>query len=173
MRRLNLGPGHEPAAGAVNVDGRRAPGVHVVADARRLPFPDGLFLTIHVSALLERFLDPYAVLDEIHRVLRHSGRVEIRVPSPWSVWGQVDRTNVFLADLRLWRDMLGGYFDRVALRSEGTRYRDNALLRGVTRLLIRVLGWHELAEVWRFECGDKLTLPQRKYIPWWLEDPPG
>lgn len=172
MRTLHLGQGHEPADGAVHVDGRPAPGVDVVAAAWRLPFPDGLFLSIRVSSVLERSLNPYLVLDEIHRVLRHSGRVEIRVPSPWSVWGQVDRTNVFLADLRLWREILGGYFDRVELRSEGSRYRDSALLRGVTRLLVRVLGWHELAETWRFECGEKLTLPQRKYLPWWLEDQP-
>ena len=54
--------------------------------------------------------------------------------------------------------------------SEGARYRDNALLRGITLILIRVLGWHEMAEVWRCQCSEKLTLPQRRYIPWWLED---
>jgi SAM-dependent methyltransferase len=170
VRTLNLGSGNEPRAGAVNVDLRRAPGVNVVADAHRLPFPDGVFLEIHASSLLEHFSDPYAVLDEIHRVSRATGRVEIRVPSPWSVWGQLDSTHVFLADLRLWRQILEGYFDRVKVSSEGARYRDSALLRGLTLLCIRVLGWHELAEVWRFECGEKLTLPQRRYIPWWLED---
>jgi len=168
-RTLNLGSGNEPRPGAVNVDLRRPAGVNVVADARRLPFPDGVFLEIHVSSLIEHFSDPYAVLDEIHRVLRSTGRVAIRVPSPWSVWGQLDRTHVFLADLKLWRDLLGGYFDGVKVSSEGARYRDNGLLRGITLLFIRVLGWHELAEVWRFECSEKLTLPQRKYIPWWLE----
>jgi SAM-dependent methyltransferase len=171
LRTMNLGSGNEPRAGAVNVDMRRVPGVTVVADARRLPFPDGLFLEIHASSLLEHFSDPYAVLDEIHRVLRSSGKVEIRVPSPWAVWGQLDRTHVFLADLKLWREMLEGYFDVVVLKSEGARYRDNALLRGITLFCIRVLGWHELAEVWRFQCRDKLTLPQRRYIPWWLENP--
>ena len=171
MRTLNLGSGNEPRSGAVNVDVRRAAGVNVVADARRLPFPDGVFLQIHASSLLEHFSDPYAVLDEIHRALRSTGRVEIRVPSPWSVWGQLDRTHVFLADLRLWREILGGYFDRVTVSSEGARYRDNSLLRAITLVLIRVLGWHELAEGWRFECSEKLTLPQRKYTPWWLEGP--
>src|SRR5215471_1803505 len=161
-RTLNLASGHEPRAGAVNVDLRRVPGVNVVADATRLPFPDGLFLEIHVSSLLEHFSDPYAVLDEVHRVLRSTGRVEIRVPSPWSVWGQLDSTHVFLADLKLWREILEGYFDRVQVFSEGARYRDSVVLRGLTRLCIRVLGWHELAEAWRFECSEKLTLPQRK-----------
>src|SRR5215510_1367274 len=137
-RTLNLGSGLEPRAGAVNVDLRRTPGVNVIADAARLPFPDGLFLEIHASSLLEHFSDPYTVLDEIHRALRSTGRVEIRVPSPWSVWGQLDATHMFLADLKLWREMLGGYFDRVKVTSEGARYRDNALLRGITLLFIRV-----------------------------------
>lgn len=171
VRTLNLGAGHEPAEGAVGVDRRRGPGVNVIADPARLPFPDGVFLEMRVASVLERTADPYAVLDEIHRVLRSTGRVEIRVPSPWSVWGQLDRTHAFLADLRLWREMLGGYFDRVTVGSDGARYRDNALLRGITRLLVRVLGWHELAEAWRFDCGDKLALPQRKHVPWWLRDP--
>jgi len=132
-RTLNLASGHEPRAGAVNVDLRRVPGVNVVADATRLPFPDGLFLEIHVSSLLEHFSDPYAVLDEVHRVLRSTGRVEIRVPSPWSVWGQLDSTHVFLADLKLWREILEGYFDRVQVISEGARYRDSVVLRGTDR----------------------------------------
>jgi SAM-dependent methyltransferase len=170
VRTLHLGSGHEPRDGAVHVDWRRVPGVAVVADPRRLPFPDGLFLEIRVSGVLEQFSDPYSALDEIHRVLRSTGRVEIRVPSPWAVWGQIDRSHEFLADLRLWRDVLGGYFDRVKVTSRGARYRDSVLLRGITRLLVGVLGWHELAEEWRFECRDKLTLPQRKFVPWWLED---
>ena len=63
MRALNLGAGHELRPGTVNVDRRRAPGVHVVADPRRLPFPDGVFLEIRVASVLERAPDPYAVLD--------------------------------------------------------------------------------------------------------------
>ena len=170
MRALNLGAGHELRPGTVNVDRRRGPGVHVVADPRRLPFPDGVFLEIRAASVLERARDPYAVLDEIHRVLRGTGRVEIRVPAPLSVWGQLDRGHAFLADLKLWRGILEGYFDRVRVSSEGSRYRDSGLLRGITRLLVGVLGWHELAEIWRFDCREKLTLPQRKHVPSWLED---
>jgi SAM-dependent methyltransferase len=165
LRTLQLGPGHEPRAGAVTVDLRRAPGVSVVADPRRLPFPDGVFLEIHVASVLERTADPHVVLDEIHRVLRGTGRAEIRVRSPWAFAEPLDRADAFAADLRLWRQILGGYFDRVRVRGEGTRYRDNALLRAIVGLAIGVLGWRELAEVWRFECGEKQTLPQRRSVP--------
>jgi ubiquinone/menaquinone biosynthesis C-methylase UbiE len=168
-RVLNLGSGNEPRAAAVNLDLRRAPGVNVVADVRRMPFAAGAFPVIYASSLLEHFQDPYSVLDEIHRVLADGGRVEIRVPSPWSVWGQLDRTHTFLADLRLWRDVLDGYFARVIVGSEGSRYRDSRVLRALTLSGIRLFGWHELAEVWRFECTNKRAAPQRRYIPWWLE----
>src|SRR4051794_34400892 len=168
-RTLNLGSGNEPRAGAVNVDLRRAPGVNIVADVRALPFAGSAFDDVHASSLLEHFQDPYAVLDEIHRVLAAGGRVEIRVPSPWSVWGQLDRTHTFLADLRLWRDVLEGYFERVDVASEGSRYRDSRVLRAMTLGAIRVFGWHELAEVWGFECSRKRAAPERRYIPWWLE----
>src|SRR4029079_10456280 len=96
----------------------------------------------------------------IHRVLDGGGRVEVRVPSPWAVWGQLDRTHTFLADLRLWRDLLDGYFADVRVTSEGARYRDSRLLRGITLAAIRVLGWHELAEAWRFECRGQRSAPE-------------
>jgi len=166
MRTLLLGSGQVPRPGAAIVDARASEGVNVVADGRHLPFPDGVFLEIHVSAVLERTPDPFVVLDEIHRVLRSTGRAEIRVPSPWSFRGPLARTHVFAADLRLWREILEGYFDRVRVRPEGSRYRDSALLRGMTKLSIGLLGWHELADAWRFECSDKLTLPQRRDVPW-------
>jgi hypothetical protein len=99
-------------------------------------------------------------------VLRGTGRAEIRVRSPWAFAGPIGRTHTFAADLRLWRQILEGYFDQVRVRAEGTRYRDSALLGGLTRLAVGVLGWHELAEVWRFECSEKLTLPQRRSASW-------
>jgi SAM-dependent methyltransferase len=170
MRSINLGSGNEPRAGAINIDLRRAPGVDVVADVRRLPFAAAAVTEIHASSLLEHFSDPYSVLDEIHRVLGPGGRVDIRVPSPWAVWGPLDRTHTFLADLRLWRDVLGGYFEHVGVSSEGARYRDSRVLRALTLATIRLFGWHELAEVWRFDCRGKRPVPSRRYIPWWLED---
>ena len=82
----------------------------------------------------------------------------------------LDRTHTFLADLRLWRDVLGGYFAEVTVTSEGARYRDSAVLRAMTLAAIKVFGWHELAEIWAFDCRRKRAAPSRRYVPWWLED---
>ncbi len=170
--RLNLGSGNRPLAGFVNVDARELPTVDVVADVRELPFPDGSVAEVEASSLLEHFRDPYAVLDEIHRVLEPDGVARFRVPSPWSQAGLLDPDHVFLADLKQWREILRGYFERVAAHGEGVRYRDSKLLAGVLHLAVRGLRLHEFAQVWVLTCSGKRPQPTRAYVPWWLEEPP-
>lgn len=168
--RLNLGSGNRPLPGFVNVDSRPLPTVDVVADVCSLPFADGSAIEVEASSLLEHFEDPYAVLDEIHRVLATDGVVRFRVPSPWSQAGMLDQTHVFLADLKQWREILAGYFTRVSARGEGVRYRDSRLLAGLLQVGVRVLRLHELAQTWELTCSGKRVPPTRAYIPWWLEE---
>jgi hypothetical protein len=110
------------------------------------------------------------VLDEIHRVLAPAGVVRVRVPSPWSQAGMLDPSHVFLADLKQWREILGGYFARVKAQGEGVRYRDSKLLAGALHVAVRGLRLHELAQVWVLTCSQKRATPIRAYIPWWLEE---
>ena len=155
--------------GYINVDRRRCPGVAVVADVRQLPFAAASVDRVNASSLLEHFADPYAVLDEVHRVLRPEGAATFRVPSPWSFLAGLDRSHAFLADLKLWRQILGGYFERVRVVPEGVRYRDSKALALLNHLAVRALRFHEFAQVWRFECRRKRATPRRGYTPWWLE----
>jgi SAM-dependent methyltransferase len=168
--RLNLGAGSRPLEGFVNIDVRKRARVDVVADATDLPFADGTAVEVQASSLLEHFRDPYSVLDEAHRVLAPGGRFVVRVPSPWSQAGQLDPTHVFLADLKLWREILGGYFGRVGVRCEGVRYRDSKLLVALQYAAIHVLRMPEYAQGWVLTCSEKRSVPTRAYIPWWLED---
>lgn len=168
--RLNLGSGNEPLPGFVNVDRRRVPGVAALVDVQALPFGKRSASQVVASSLLEHFADPYAVLDEVHRVLAPQGEFVMRVPSPWSVAGQLDRTHVFLADLKLWRQILSGYFDDVRVVGEGVRHRDHKPLAAVLHVAVRVLRMHEFAQAWRFTCRRPVSNPVRHYIPWWLEE---
>jgi ubiquinone/menaquinone biosynthesis C-methylase UbiE len=168
--RLNLGSGNLPLEGYVNVDTRDRPGVDLVADATALPFPDGAAVEVQASSLLEHFRDPYAVLDEAHRVLAPEGVLVVRVPSPWSQAGLLDPSHVFLADLKQWRQILGGYFERVRVRAEGVRYRDSKLLVALQYGAVRVLRLREYAQVWVLTASRKRAAPTRAYIPWWLEE---
>jgi ubiquinone/menaquinone biosynthesis C-methylase UbiE len=168
--RLNLGSGNRPLDGYVNVDTRDRPGVDMIADATALPIPDGAAIEVQASSLLEHFRDPYAVLDEAHRVLAPDGVLVVRVPSPWSQAGLLDPTHVFLADLKQWRQILDGYFEHVRVRSEGVRYRDSKLLVALQYGAIHLLRMREYAHVWVLTASRKRTVPSRAYIPWWLEE---
>ena len=168
--RLNLGSGNEPLDGYVNLDLRTVPGVNVRVDARHLPFAGHAANEIRASSLLEHFHDPYSVLDEVHRVLRADGTFEMRVPTPWSMAGVLDSTHVFLADLKLWREILNGYFESVTVQSEGIRYRDHKPLAALLHVAVQVLRMHEFAQVWRFTCRGRRTTRSIAYVPWWLEE---
>jgi SAM-dependent methyltransferase len=170
LLRLNLGAGSRPLEGYVNVDVRERAGIDVVADVAALPFADASASEVQASSLLEHFRDPYSVLDEMHRVLVPDGVLVVRVPSPWSQAGLLDPTHVFLADLKLWRLILGGYFERVRVRCEGVRYRDSKLLVALQHVAVRVLRMPEYAQVWELTCSGRRSVPTRAYIPWWLEE---
>jgi SAM-dependent methyltransferase len=168
--RLNLGSGNEPLPDHVNVDRRRVPGADVVADVALLPFATGTAHEVRASSLLEHFADPYEVLDEVHRTMRPEGRFVMRVPALWSWAAHLDRSHVFLADLKLWRQILSGYFDRVRADPEGTRYRDSRVLAGLCLVATRGLRLLEFADAWRFTCQGKRVHAVRVYVPWWLEE---
>jgi SAM-dependent methyltransferase len=170
--RLNLGSGNEPLPGFLNLDRRRVPGAGVVADVRGLPFPAGAAREVRASSLLEHFEDPYSVLDEVHRVLADGGLFVARVPALWSYAALLDRSHVFLADAKLWREILSGYFQKVECHPEGVRYRDSRLLAALCYAATRGLGLVEYASAWRFVCSGRKPQPTRAYVPWWLEPPP-
>lgn len=82
MNKLNLGCGTDIRQGWVNLDIAPLPGVDVVHDLRVLPLPfkDETFDYILCSDILEHFLDYVPLLEELHRVVKTGGDVEVKVP---------------------------------------------------------------------------------------------
>ena len=81
--RLNLGSGHVPREGYVNVDARKLDGVDVAADVRRLPFEPGTVEEIYSSHLVEHFpIEELrsVVLPHWRDLLRPGGRLVAVVP---------------------------------------------------------------------------------------------
>jgi predicted SAM-dependent methyltransferase len=86
--KLNLGCGQDirPVAdGWVNVDMFPGPGVNMVMDiSKPLPFETGSADHVRVSHILEHILAWESTLEEIYRVLKPGGTVEVRVPYGWA-----------------------------------------------------------------------------------------
>ena len=79
---LDIGCGQSKTPGAVGIDILPAPGVDIVHDLNRLPWPlePNRFDAIICSHVLEHLLDLVGVLNEIHRVSRNGARVKIITP---------------------------------------------------------------------------------------------
>lgn len=81
--RLNLGCGHLPLDGYLNVDMRDLPGVDVVAEVAGLPFAPGTVAEIHSAHLLEHFPIEHlrrVVLPHWRTLLRPGGALRAVVP---------------------------------------------------------------------------------------------
>jgi Methyltransferase domain len=114
------------------------------------------------SSVLEHLYSPFPALDEIHRVMKTSARLLVRVPALGSRAAHRDHTHRFLNNLKGWREILGGYFEHVKVSSEGTRHRDNEVLTAINVLLVKVCRFHELAQVWTFRCSGKRVPAQHR-----------
>lgn len=167
--RVDLGCGDNKRLGTVGVDARPTRAADVVCDVRHTPFDDSSVDVVYATCLLEHFADPYEVLDEIVRVMKPEGEAVIRLPNLGTFSAHLDIDHKFLADLRMWREILSGYFEHVRVKPLGVKYRDNKLLAGLMLLAVRGLRFHELAQGWDLVCAVPRVRPERRYTGWWME----
>jgi len=83
LRKVNLGSGINQGAEYINVDLRAECEPDVVADVRKLPFPDGRFDYVYSSHTLEHIshLETRETIKEWLRVLTRAGMIKINVPN--------------------------------------------------------------------------------------------
>ena len=95
MNNLNIGAGNDIKANYVNMDLVKLPGIDVVHDMNNFPYPfeDNHFDKIIAFSILEHVDDFMATMEEIYRILKPGGIIEIRVPY-WNSWcRQADPTH--------------------------------------------------------------------------------
>jgi SAM-dependent methyltransferase len=95
MTILDLGCGARKRPGALGADICRLPGVDVIADLSRLPYP---FATasvdqVHLNHVLEHMESPVEVLAEVWRISRTGSKVYIRVPHYTGTFAWKDPTH--------------------------------------------------------------------------------
>lgn len=81
-KSLDIGCGRNKTSGCIGIDKIGLPGVDIVYDLDRIPwpFPDNAFSTIYANHSLEHVAHILETLGEIHRICVPGGRVIIRVP---------------------------------------------------------------------------------------------
>ena len=101
MQKLNLGCGHDVKAGWINLDSAPLPGVDVVHDIEKMPWPFKSESLDHISAIqVLEHVQYIPVLREAHRVLRKGGTFEIEVPHFTSRNNWIDPTHKFSFSIR-------------------------------------------------------------------------
>lgn len=90
---LDVGCNDRPAAGALALDRRRVPGVHLVADGAALPFPPRCLEGVRLYHVLEHVPQPTHLMEEAVRVCRPGGWIEVEVPHALSIAAWVDPTH--------------------------------------------------------------------------------
>lgn len=82
MRKLNLGCGNKIKRGYVNLDINKYPGVDVVHDLNKFPWPfkDNEFDYVFASHVLEHVDDLIKVMKELKRVCKSGAKIVVRVP---------------------------------------------------------------------------------------------
>lgn len=169
--RIELGCGSTGVAGAIGVDARRTVQTSAVCDVRHSCFRSGIADEVYSFCVLEHLDDPYQLMDEVVRILKPDGRAFLRVPNIGTFSSHLDTTHRFLADLKIWRGIMEGYFESVTVVPEGTKYRDSRLLAAINWALVHLLGFKELTQGWTFVCARRRATPRRGYTGWWQEAP--
>ncbi len=82
IKKLNLGSGLKPFRGFINLDIKKYPGVDVVHDLEKFPYPfkDNTFDYVHAEDVIEHLTNIPEVMKEIHRISKPGAVVEIKVP---------------------------------------------------------------------------------------------
>ena len=96
-RRINIGCGQDVRRGWDNLDSHHRPGINIVWDLRKLPIKpikDNTYDFIYCAYVLEDFINPLPLLDELVRITKPGGKIEIRVPNEF-VWGSLQHQRPF------------------------------------------------------------------------------
>ncbi len=96
MKTLDIGCGNHKVKGAIGLDNVKIPGVDVVHDLNKTPYPfkDNSFDLIFANHVLEHLtLDLDKIMLELSRICKPSGKISIEVPNAPSIGAFADPTH--------------------------------------------------------------------------------
>lgn len=97
--KLNLGCGADIRKNYLNIDFEKFPGVNKVYDLNKIPYPfkKNKFDEVIMQNVLEHLNEPYAIMNEVHRICRRNAKVCIKTPhfSSNNAWGDLQHKRGF------------------------------------------------------------------------------
>lgn len=93
--KLNIGAGKDIKPDFVNLDIVKIPGIDVVHDVNKFPWPfkDNIFEFVSMSSVLEHLDNTLKIMEEIYRVSKNNAIIEIIVPHFASLGAFIDPTH--------------------------------------------------------------------------------
>lgn len=112
MRIADLGCGSKKMPGSVGIDIHPYPGVDIVLDLNKTPWPisNGEFDKVIASHVIEHVQDMVPFMREIHRILKPGGTVVVYTPHFSSVNSWTDPTHVRHLSARWYRSFQKGEY---------------------------------------------------------------
>ncbi|MEK6873868.1 MAG: class I SAM-dependent methyltransferase [Nanoarchaeota archaeon] len=103
VNKLHLGCGNDIKSGYINLDIKKLPGVDVVHDLDKYPYPfkDNTFDVVEMHHVLEHLSNPLKVIEEIWRISKPGAKVIISVPhwSHFTAYSDLTHKNYFSSSL--------------------------------------------------------------------------
>ncbi len=95
MKKLNLGCGKDIKKDFVNLDAIQLPGVDIVHDLNKFPWPfkDNEFEHVMATSVLEHLNNLVKVIEELHRICKNNAIIDITVPHFSSLGAYIDPTH--------------------------------------------------------------------------------
>lgn len=99
MKRLNIGCGRDIKKGYVNLDFVKQPGIDIVHDLSKFPWPfkDNEFDEIIAIHIIEHLEDLINTIKELSRIAKKGGIIKIQVPhfSSWANYADPTHKKIF------------------------------------------------------------------------------
>lgn len=97
INKINIGCGDDIREGWINLDYHNRYGANYIWDLRNLPLPfkDGEFDYVFCSHVLEDFVNVIPLLDELVRITKKGGKIELEVPYHTCGWNSIYHQRCF------------------------------------------------------------------------------
>ena len=177
MKVLSIGAGTERIDGAVHMDRVPLPGIDIVWDLEKIPWPmgSGCWDKVVATDVLEHLAELIPVMDEINRILVKGGTLELQVPLWNTINWAIDPTHKraftpLTFDYWCPDTMLGGkywYYTKTAFKKVSERVQEH----GELVMVLEKLGdkREKALEVLNARGLSEIKRSLRKAHPKWSE----